>query len=81
MDHSTHGCTHDLKLCKDCDVVYCRACKREWGDSHVVWKYTPPWTWTYPNTIPAPYFGTSGGTFADNPISSATNAVTCASHN
>jgi hypothetical protein len=26
-------CAHDLRYCKDCDVVWCKKCDREWGTS------------------------------------------------
>ncbi len=32
--HEHKDCTHILKFCKNCDVVYCERCKVEWGKNY-----------------------------------------------
>lgn len=39
--HNHHDCTHSIKLCKDCDTVYCEGCNKEWTTKTIVWD---PWT-------------------------------------
>ena len=29
-EHSYIGCSHELKHCSHCDVVFCEKCRREW---------------------------------------------------
>lgn len=36
-------CSHELKHCPVCDVVYCDKCGREWGKEI---KYIYPWPYT-----------------------------------
>ena len=43
--HQHHGCLHlTLGYCSQCDVVYCKACDREWGAR----RWLQPWTYSYP---------------------------------
>ena len=37
-EHKTQHCDHDLKLCVDCDVVYCHKCQRDWGKEKIVYR-------------------------------------------
>ena len=30
MNHNHSECEHELKLCKQCDIVYCAMCGKEW---------------------------------------------------
>jgi hypothetical protein len=32
MNHDHHECDHNLKYCKQCRVVYCTKCSKEWRD-------------------------------------------------
>lgn len=45
-NHSHSHCSHDLKYCDHCDVVYCTKCDREWG-GHVHYE---PYRWYYYGT-------------------------------
>lgn len=46
MKHDHTECTHDIKLCDHCDVVYCDLCSKEWGQLQVS---VPNWQWLYQN--------------------------------
>jgi hypothetical protein len=50
-----HGCEHNLKYCRQCDVVYCTKCGREWGgyDHQHFYPYNPyiPWNTTDGNFL------------------------------
>ena len=75
-EHKTQHCDHDLKLCVDCDVVYCHKCAREWAKEKIVyrdriieyprrsnpppWKYVPSWPWTPKPSYPYPWTTTGG---------------------
>ena len=38
MMHEHHE--HDLRYCKDCDVVWCKGCDKEWGKCTRHWDET-----------------------------------------
>lgn len=61
MSHYHSHCSHDLKYCSHCDIVYCAKCGREWGQQHYHYTYTTPvtWTWTY-NGVPYTVTNTDG---------------------
>ncbi len=70
MSHPSHPvigvgnqmCPHIFDLCKDCDVVACMSCKKEWTASTKVWDIP----------FASPYWDTSGGTYT------VTTSSTCA---
>lgn len=70
MHHDCHG-DHELKLCKNCNVVYCKNCHEEWK------KY---WTYCYPS-YPYAYTSISGGVAGINTIDPNTTATVACSHN
>jgi hypothetical protein len=53
-------CAHELKVCAECDVAYCKKCEKEWGApctlNHYLWTYTSPNVWPDTGTVP---YGTS----------------------
>jgi hypothetical protein len=50
--HQQHDCDHEIKLCKQCDTVYCTKCGKEWMKN---WYATNTYIPTSPN-----YFVDSG---------------------
>lgn len=41
--HNHSKCEHNLKFCKDCDVVYCDLCKEEWKkNNNTIWSTPMP---------------------------------------
>lgn len=49
--HEHTECDHELAYCKQCKVVYCKKCNKEWGDGgHTYIPYYPynPYTPYYP---------------------------------
>lgn len=62
-NHNHSHCSHDLKYCDHCDVVYCTKCSREWGGH-----YHSPYTWYYSGQ---PYRVTWGSTYVSNSKQSA----------
>lgn len=50
--HEHTECSHDLKFCYKCDVVYCEKCKSEWRKSTYI--YTNP-VITYDGTVRQPW--------------------------
>ncbi len=50
MNHDHCHCDHELKHCEHCDVVYCRKCKREWGEKKT--EYVPYYPYPYTPYIP-----------------------------
>jgi hypothetical protein len=64
-------CTHELKVCAECDVAYCTKCEKEWGAPCTLNHYPYYWTYsqpTYPSWNP---FGTSIGSVAGDTVSNA----------
>lgn len=31
MKHDHKICEHELKFCKECEIVYCEKCEDQWG--------------------------------------------------
>jgi hypothetical protein len=45
-------CEHELKECKDCNIVYCKKCGKEWGRKSVDCISVPyPAIWTSGNYL------------------------------
>ena len=57
--HEHDECEHDLRLCRHCDIVYCKRCRREWGRHAHYTPYIPyaPWYWEW---IQPYWTGTNG---------------------
>lgn len=61
--HSHSHCSHDLKYCEHCDIVYCMKCDREWGGHQHYWYYGGA-----PYTIRWSSIGTGGWEVYNNGI-------------
>lgn len=45
--HEAHTCKHSIELCKECDIIYCKNCIKEWSGNSNRWTYsTFPTYWT-----------------------------------
>jgi len=53
MPHGSHGCHHSFALCRECDVVYCNKCSKEWGNHHQGFNWYPSWSTTSGNLMSA----------------------------
>jgi len=42
-------CEHELVECKECNLVYCKKCDKEWGGKQT--DYIPVYPYYYPYTI------------------------------
>ena len=63
-------CHHNFGFCAQCDLVYCKNCKKEWGNQHQHWGSWPYNQGTY--TIPSI---TTSGTFTVADGSNVTSSV------
>lgn len=77
MKHDHSHCSHDLKFCEKCNVVYCRKCSQEWGGTQYIYTpyYTNPNPWTVTPYYPplTPYCG-SGSALTSSDMTITTTA-------